>query len=497
MNETTAVQIDSFGLCVVGAGMAGLNALAAASAYLGPTDKVILVDRRAQAGGMWVDTYDYVRLHQPYQLFTAGNIKWRLDEERGHLASKPEVLDHLRHCLDVIGERVAVDERFGWDYVSHEEVDDGVRVRLRGPAGQTQIVHTTRLIKAFGFDVQVPEPLKLASSRVKSATPNDISQVIESDAPVWVIGGGKTGLDTAQVLLASSPGREVNMLVGSGSIALRRDVLIPTGTRRWFGGLPFPALSTEFARRYDGTNEEAVRRWFYALIGTGPTGDKCEFAHGFGGLTSDAEMEAINHGLRRAENEHLADVVDRDGSAELVLRSGRTEQVPDGTWFVNCTGLMLRGSHPYEPFASPSGRTLSIQGRSAAIPLTLQAGYFLTHLMFTDGLHTLPLYELDGEALRDKLGKSPTPAVFPLTAYNLSLAFDHLPKKVFAGFGSDLLLWYPLPRRIAAIAKFALTHRHDRARHRKTLDTIRERYDVRCGPLDHLAQPAPTTPLSA
>jgi hypothetical protein len=140
-------------------------------------------------------------------------------------------------------------------------------------------------------------------------------------------------------------------------------------------------------------------------------------------------MTVINKGLRRAVNEHLADVLDRDGSAELVFRSGQTEPVPDGTWIVNCTGLMLRGSHPYEPFVSPSGQTLSIQHRSTAIPLTIQAGYFLTHLMFTGGLHTLPLYELDAEDMRDKLGKSPVPAVFPLTGYNLSLAFDNLPKK--------------------------------------------------------------------
>ena len=57
------------------------------------------------------------------------------------------------------------------------------------------------------------------------------------------------------------------MLVGSGSIALRRDVLFATGVRCWFGGLPFPTLATEFAKRYDGTNEEEVRRWYYSISG--------------------------------------------------------------------------------------------------------------------------------------------------------------------------------------------------------------------------------------
>ena len=109
------LQIDQCEICIAGAGIAGLNALFAASQYLGRNDRVVLVDRRTRVGGMWTDTYDYVRLHQPYQLFTAGNIKCTLGKERSYLATKPEFLDHLRHCLDVISRRVDVDERFGWD----------------------------------------------------------------------------------------------------------------------------------------------------------------------------------------------------------------------------------------------------------------------------------------------------------------------------------------------------------------------------------------------
>jgi hypothetical protein len=140
-------------------------------------------------------------------------------------------------------------------------------------------------------------------------------------------------------------------------------------------------------------------------------------------------MTVINNGLRRTVNEHLDDVLDRDGSAELVFRSGQTQPVVDGTWIVNCTGLMLRGSHHYEPFVSPSGQTLSIQARSTAIPLTIQAGYFLTHLMFNGNLNTLPFYELDAEDLRDKLGKSPVPAVFPLTATTSASRSTTFPKR--------------------------------------------------------------------
>lgn len=99
------IAIERCDLCIVGAGIAGLNALFVASRYLSRDQRVILVDRRHRVGGMWVDTYPYVRLHQPHGLFTAGNIKWTLGRERSYLATKPEVLDHFDHCLDVIKQR--------------------------------------------------------------------------------------------------------------------------------------------------------------------------------------------------------------------------------------------------------------------------------------------------------------------------------------------------------------------------------------------------------
>jgi cation diffusion facilitator CzcD-associated flavoprotein CzcO len=99
------VPVASCDVCIVGAGVAGLNAMFVASQYLSRDQKVILIDRRERVGGMWVDTYSYVRLHQPHGAFTAGNIKWTLGHDRSHLATKGEVLDHFEHCLNVIKQR--------------------------------------------------------------------------------------------------------------------------------------------------------------------------------------------------------------------------------------------------------------------------------------------------------------------------------------------------------------------------------------------------------
>ena len=105
--------VEKCDVCIVGAGLAGLNALFVASRYLSRDQKVILVDRRRSVGGMWVDTYPYVRLHQPHGMFTAGNIKWTLGEKSSYLATKGEVLDHFAYCLEVIKQRVRVEELFG------------------------------------------------------------------------------------------------------------------------------------------------------------------------------------------------------------------------------------------------------------------------------------------------------------------------------------------------------------------------------------------------
>jgi monoamine oxidase len=122
------VAVERCEVCIVGAGIAGLNALFVASQYLSRDQKVILIDRRERVGGMWVDTYPYVRLNQPHPMFTAGNIEWSLGRDRSYLATKNEVLDHFEHCLNVIKQRVQIDEFYGWAVESHDEANGIVRI---------------------------------------------------------------------------------------------------------------------------------------------------------------------------------------------------------------------------------------------------------------------------------------------------------------------------------------------------------------------------------
>jgi hypothetical protein len=192
----------------------------------------------------------------------------------------------------------------------------------------------------------------------------------------------------------------------------------------------------------------------------------------------------ITDGLRAIEKEYFTDAVDDGENVEIVFRSGRTATVPPGTWLVNCTGSLLRSPHPYEPFVSPAGTTLSIQMRSSATgPFSPFGGYYLTHLLFAGRLGNAGLYELDMEDLYAKAKDIVIYAAMSHTVHNLSVLSDALPSKVMLDCGLDYDRWYPLPRRALGLAAFLRTHRRDRERCRQALDTLGERFNVRSGPL--------------
>jgi thioredoxin reductase len=473
-------------VCIVGAGIAGMNALFVASRYLSRDQKVILVDRRPRVGGMWVDTYPYVRLHQPHPMFTAGNIEWTLGQDRSYLATKGEVLDHFAHCLNVIKQRVQVEELFGATMESADEVDGTVRITCRSADGGVQIVEADRLIKAYGFGVMPNDPLEVSSGRVHTVSPDycDVrsGDIAESDAPVWIIGGGKTAMDTAHALITRYPGRQVNMVAGRGTFFTRRDLTFPSGVRKWWTGLLFSNLGEQLGRVFDGTNEAQAHDWFRAKVGIYATPEAENF---LAGVLSEAENTTISDGLNEIVMDYFEDVADRNGATEMLFRSGATKAVEPGSWIVNCTGYLRPDTEmPYEPYVSASGSVVSIQPRSSTLHLPAYQGYYLTHLLFLDKLNDIPLYEFDAPALRQKSSMVFPYALFTLVQHNLSLIYENVPSRVFRDNGLDFDTWYPLPRRLPSLARFMLTHRRTRERSQRALDIVRERFDIRCGPLD-------------
>ncbi len=481
VSDTSEIRAD---VCVVGAGIAGLNALWVASQYLAPDQVAVLVDRNDRVGGMWVDTYDYVRLHQPHPFFTAGNIAWTLDRPPEYLADKGEVLDHLQHCLDEIKKKITVVELFGHDLESHAEVADTVHVVCRGGAGQAVTVVADRLVKAVGLSIETNPALALSSAAVRSVSPDFCDmrdgEIGQDSAPVWIVGGGKTAMDTALALITAQPGRSVNLLAGVGTFFSRRDYFFATGGARWWRRVLAVRHFAAMADAFDGTNGQDVLDTTRRKFGTAVTDRADRYVFG---LLSDDEARRIRSGLDQTRLDYLLDVVDSGDGVELRLRSGETLPIEHGTWIVNCTGYLNgRADNVHEPYVSPSGRTVVV-GRTPMFGFTSFAGYFLTHLAFLDKITTVPLYQLDGDALLLKSKPAFSAAAATLVQYNLGLVLDAVPRTVFATFGLDFNLWYAKPRTLVDTLRFVAEHKRKRPRYRAALDTLAEQYGVRCGPV--------------
>lgn len=485
---TSATDSTSYELCIVGAGIAGLNAAFVAGRYLPEGARVLFLDRHEQPGGMWNDAYSYVRLHQPYSFFTVGNIPWSLTADRGYLARGDEVQAHFRHCFQVISRTLDIDARWGSEYLSHVEGPEDVVIRARDREGREHTFRAARLIHAAGFDVSVNPPLSLSSKRVRSTAPHLLAQdgllSPDDDGPVWVIGSGKTAMDTVQALLAGS-GRSIGLVAGSGTYFFDRDKLYPTGMRRWWGRTSTSAMYAQALRRFDGTNSEEVSRWAQSRYTTSPVRDPI---HNVGAMLSRAETDVVRNGVSRVLRDHLIDVEDTLAGPVMVLRSGARMSIPDGSWIVNCTGFLGPREVAHEPYASPGGRVMSVNLTSTTTGVSGTAGYFLTHLMLLDELTTVPLYALNWHELRRRAPQAVPWVRGALLTYNLGLILDVVPKSALLDYGLDTERWFPWPRRLRRRIMSRGGRERTREHCRRSLDNFSRATGVPCAPLSTVRQ---------
>lgn len=475
-------------VCVLGAGIAGLNALFAASRHVSARDKLVLVDRKDAPAGMWNTVYRYVRLHQPHPMFTAGNVRWRGQLDPYHLATRDQVVDHLRHCFEQLSTRADIEPRFGYSYLRHEEGPGEwpVTVYCRREADGAELrIRTRRLIKAFGYNIAPLPPIAVSSRQVLSVVPEstELLQQVErqGDAPIYIVGGGKTGMDTAHMFLRALPHRKVRMLIGEGTMFLDRDKTYPRGWRSYYAGDTPLDVFLDVAKRFNGRNEREIlshlrRRYCVSL--------DADCQRYMFGLMSPHENREIREGLDEIIRDHLVDIVDSATGPVLVLRSGQRRAIEPGAVIVNCAGYL--GTPPqYEPYLSEGGRVLSIQSSSTVHFLSSQSAYFLTHLFMLGKLADAPLYEVDMAALRDASREVFPAAAIAVTLYNVGVILSRLPKWVLDENGLDVMALFPPHRRLFAVARLMLFLRLHPNHVRESLDLVRARFDLRLGPLSH------------
>lgn len=273
MAETKQIEAD---LVIIGAGYAGVNALNAAVRYIPEGGRIVWVDRREKLGGMWVDQYDYVTLHQPHSMFTAGERRWKINKHWSHLATKSEILDHFEDIAKCCTDERNIDlvRLFGYEMSGYNVLKEENLVEVTNhPVDNDSelpvtVVKANRLIKAVGFQVPIKKPIQFsAADKIQSMAPVNVltdewnEKILASEAPIYVLGSGKTSIDVMNRLVKNlGVADRVHNISGHGTLFMNRDVIFPKPflARNMPVGKTFLDWMRTMVSMFDGTNSVEV-----------------------------------------------------------------------------------------------------------------------------------------------------------------------------------------------------------------------------------------------
>jgi len=209
------IEVDYLVVGAGASGMAFVDALVADD----QDAEVLLVDRRHRPGGHWLDTYPFVRLHQPSA--TYGVTSRRLGDERiddsgpnagfYERATGAEIVAYFDKVLEEV---LLPSGRVRFLGMVEHEGGDGDRHALRSLLGgeDTTVRVRRRFVDATYTESSIPSTHTPEFSIGEGAVvvpPNDLVHLDVPASGYTVIGGGKTAMDTCGWLLdlGVDPGR--------------------------------------------------------------------------------------------------------------------------------------------------------------------------------------------------------------------------------------------------------------------------------------------------
>ena len=490
MNNKT-VEVENCDLCVIGLGISGLNALNSASQYLSINDKIIVVDKRnpsSSVGGMWNVAYPFVRLHQPHPLFTVGNKKWKLNQNPGYLAKREEIVAHFQNCYSDLKSELNITEKFNYEYQGHEEVKAGddyevyIKFKSTGDNLPPLLVKAKRCIKSIGFNISPNQPMEFSSNKVNSIIPETADlmsgKVAKSGNLVYIVGGGKTSMDVATLLLNQNPKLKLNFIIGKGTYFFNRDIFFPQGFKRNWTGRTVNEALMDITLRYDKDNLESAIQCIRETYCVGPFS---KATHNLFGILSPSESRFIEEGVQEAIYDYLNDVIEKEGRLFINYRSGKQQHVESGSWFINCTGYMFAKKENSESTLSSHGKVLSVNKSRSTLGFTSLEGYFLPHLWFRDLFKDVPIYELNHADLAKKSKEAFLFGASAQIIHNTLSIFESLPFKVINDCGLNFEKWYPLHRQAFVLMKLLLNKKQYLYQISDVLEHIRNTYKVEGG----------------
>ena len=367
---------------VVGAGASGM---AFVDALIDASDAdVVLVDRQHRPGGHWNHAYPFVRLHQPSAYYGVNSMPLGEDriEETGpnagfyERASPDEITAYYQRVLD---ERFLASGRVRFVGMSdHVANGSGHRLVSRLDGTETTVQVRRKVVDATYLESEVPSRHSLpfeVEPGVRVIPPNQLV-----DAGAWdgsaagytVLGGGKTGMDACNWLLANGvPAELIRWVRPRESWSFNRALVQP----RDLVASVIEGVSLELEAAAEA---EDVRDLFDRLEACGRL------------LRIDPEVEPTMFRaatISTAEAESLRRVTDLVRSGR-VLRVGADELVTTGGSYpsragevhVDCTAIGLP-RHPPRPIFEPDRITV----QTVRIGLTPFNAAMLGHLEATRG----------------------------------------------------------------------------------------------------------------
>lgn len=499
MNKSTA--FDRYAdVVIIGAGHSGLNALVAANNYLIDNEYALIADLRPTVGGQWLDVYSYVRVHQPYQLFTAYDKPWHINRDRWHLATKHEVLDHFQSIVEGEIATHGTQTLFEHRFILHDMINGHVHVvfeSVHRPKVRL-VVRTKRLIDAVSVSIRTVEPLELSSSRVTPVTPEMLPRIVSecserhrrtgSRYHFVIIGSGKTATDTVQFLDDSLPAPVCtqSMVAGGGMAFICRDEAFPkTTTARWLSGFTPLDYYAYVANEWDGNNHHELMK---ELIDCGQiiTYVDDPYATMFG-LISRKEIEHVKRILAdNAVKGRLEDVIDIHDRPTLVMQDGTEMGIPgldaisgegfEEIFIVNCTQLLF-DRKPERPLLSVNGMMLSPQ---TALLLPGPTASFITHLWFTGKLKSIEhlFYRIHFPTTAEEKEMFFFRACLASLNNNLVLV-DELPFQVLCNDRTSPLKWIPWHRQFMSLLKIKMLRHRLRDKCHKLLGPQMKYYSLK------------------
>lgn len=345
---------------VIGAGLQGL--VFASEIITHSQSTVTLVERRAQVGGHWNEAYPFVRLHQPSTYYGVGAVPLGSDK-----------IEHQGVNTGLFEQATGTEVRAHLDKALHDHLLPSGRVRflpkheyLSGESGrhvakslatgkQTEIAVAKRLVDTTALKVQTPEthsPNFEIAAGTPLCTPGALTDRLNGQAQICVIGGGKTAMDVIIWLRQMGyPASQISWVRPRDSWLINRETAQP-------GGPGLLRMTENYANKLRAAASASEIDDLYRALETSEDLFRIDPNH----------WPAMNHGatISRGELSVLREVkrVLRHGRVKRLspghIQFAHVEQVlPEETLFVDCTAPAFAYDPP-QPVFEPGKITTQI-----------------------------------------------------------------------------------------------------------------------------------------